>query len=53
MNWLQNLNQFFEALWAGAVTGLLISMLENLNLFWSNDTGALDIKMDGSVFEEN
>ena len=27
-------------------------MLENLNLFWSNNTGAIDVKMEGSVFEE-
>ena len=52
MNWFLNLNQLCEALWAGAVTGLLISMLKNLNLFWSNNTGAVDVKMDGSVFEE-
>ena len=33
--------------------GLLISMLEKLNLFdWSNNTGAIDLKMHGSVLEE-
>ena len=52
MNWLLNLNQLCEGLWAGTVTGLLISMLKNLNLFWSKNIGALDVKMDGSVFEE-
>ena len=32
-NWLLNLNLIYEILWTGAESGLLISMLENLNLF--------------------
>ena len=32
-----------------------MSMLQKLNLFFdqSNNTGAIDLKMDGSVIEEN
>ena len=29
-----------------------VSILENLKLFWSNNTGALDVKIDGSIFKE-
>ena len=39
----------------GLGSGLLISMLEKLKLIlfdWSNITGAIDVKMDGSVLEE-
>ena len=41
--------------WAGS--GLLISMLEKFkikknSLDWSNKTGAIDVKMDGSGFEK-
>ena len=40
--------------WTGSGSGLLISILENSVLFdWSNDTGAIDLKMDGSVLEQN
>ena len=36
-----------------AGSGLLISILENLVSFdWSKNTGAIDVKMDGSVLEE-
>ena len=40
----------------GAGSGLLTSMLEKLNLFQFDrykNYAALDVKMDGSVFEEN
>ena len=42
-------------MWTGAGSGLLISMLEKLNLFHLtslNNAGAIDVKMDGSVLEE-
>ena len=53
-NWLLILNVIFKTLWNGAISGLLISMLEKqLVLFdWSNNTGAIDVKMDQSVLEE-
>ena len=40
--------------WTGAVSGLLISMLETqLVLFdQSNNSGAANVKMDGSVLKE-
>ena len=42
-----------ETLWTGAGSTLLISMVEKLNWFdWSNNAGAIDVKMDGSVLEE-
>ena len=45
-----------ETLWTRAGSGLLISMLEKLNWFclldWSNNTGAIDVKMDGPVLEQ-
>ena len=40
----------YKRLWTGAGSGLLISMLEKLN--WSNNTGAIDVRMDSSVLEE-
>ena len=55
LNWLLNLNLIYETLWTGAGSGLLISMLEKLNCFFfgrSNNTGSIDVKMDGSVIEE-
>ena len=38
----------------GAVSGILISMLEKCNVFFdrSNNTGAIDVKMNGSDLEE-
>ena len=57
-----NLNLIYETLWIGTRSGLLISMLEKLNFNAgktqlvsfdrSNSTGAMDVKMDGSVLEE-
>ena len=57
---LLNLNLTYKTLWTGAGSGLLISLLEKLNWFktqvvwfdWSNNTGAIDVKMDGSVLVE-
>ena len=46
-NWLLNLNLTYKTLWTGAGSGLLISMLEKLNLF--RLICATDVKMDGSI----
>ena len=54
-NWLLNLNLIYETLWTWAGSGFLISMLEKLQLVsidWYDTTGAIDVKMDGSVVEE-
>ena len=46
----------YETVWTGAGSSLLISMLEKLNWFRLTGfvllTGAIDMKMDGSVLEE-
>ena len=55
-NWLLNLNLIYDILWTGAWSGLLISMLKKLKWFHLASlikTGAIDVKMDGSVLEEN
>ena len=53
LNWLLNLNLIYETLWTGARSGLLISMLEKLIWFdWSDNTGSIDVKMNGSILEE-
>ena len=46
LNWLLNLNLIYETLWIGARSGLLISFDR------SNNTGCIDVKMDGSVLEK-
>ena len=52
-NWLLNLNLIYQTLWTWARSGLLISMLGKLFSFdRSNNTGSIDVKMDGSVLEE-
>ena len=53
-NWLVNLNLTYEALWTGAGSGFLISVLEKRNLFRLTGliTDVIDVKMDGSVFEK-
>ena len=44
----------YEKLWTKKRRGLLISMLGKLVSFdWSNNTGSIDVKMDGPVLEEN
>ena len=55
LNWLLNLNLIQETLWTGVRSGLLISRLGKLKLVlfdWSNNNDSIDVKMDGSVFEE-
>ena len=48
-----NLNLIYETLWAGARSGLLISMLGKLNFCLTGlFTGSIDVKMDGSFLEE-
>ena len=53
-NWLLNVNLIYETLWSRAGSGLLISMQEKLNWFYlnGNNTGATNVKIDGSVLEE-
>ena len=53
---LLNLNLIYETLWTGTGSGLLTSVLEKTLLVWfdwSYNTGAVYVKMDGSVIEEN
>ena len=54
LNWLLNLNLIYETLWTGAGSGVVDfnAGKTQLVLFdWSNNTGAIDLKMDGSVLE--
>ena len=54
-SWLLNLNLIYETLWTGAGSGLLISMLkknQQVSFDLSNNTVAIDVKMDGSVLAE-
>ena len=55
LNWLLNLNLIFKTLWTEAGSGLLFSMLEKTQLVLFdrfNNTGAIDVKMDGSVLKK-
>ena len=45
-------HQIYKTLWNEAGNGLLVLMLETILFYWSVNTDANDIKMDGSVFEE-
>ena len=52
--WLLNLNLIYERLWTGAGSGLLISMLEKVNLFDRyNNTDAINMKMRGLFLRKN
>ena len=53
-NWLLNLNLIYKTLWTGAGSDWLISMLEKqLDSFdQSNNTGAINVNIDGSVYED-
>ena len=54
-SWFLNLNLIYETLSSRARSDLLTSMLQKLNFFSferSNNSGAVDLKMDGSVLEE-
>ena len=49
---LLNLNLTYEALWTGAQSGLLISLLKKSQLVssnWSNKCSAIDMKINGYV----
>ena len=50
-----NLNLISETLWIGVRSGLLISKLGKLSWLFdqSNNSGSINVKMDGSAFEEN
>ena len=56
-NWLLNLNLIYMTMWTGVRSGLFISMLDRktelVSFNQSNNTGSIDVKMDGSVLEEN
>ena len=53
LNWPLNLNLIYETQWTWARSGLLISVLgKPVSFDWSNDIGAINVKMDGSVLEE-
>ena len=55
LNWLLNLILIYETLWIVARIGLLISISAKSQLVScdrSNNTGSIDVKMDGSVLEE-
>ena len=47
-----NSNLICETLRNGVGSGLLISMLEKLMFDWSNNTVAIDVKMDDLVLGE-
>ena len=51
LNWLLKWNLTYETLWTGSGSDLLISMLEKL-FDQTNNTGAIDVKMDVYVLEE-
>ena len=51
--WLLNLNLIYKTLCAGVGSGLLISMLEKLvSCDQTNNTGIIDVEIDGSVLDE-
>ena len=53
LNWLLNLNLIYETLWTGARSALFNSGKTQLVSFeWSNNTGSIDVKMEGSVLEK-
>ena len=56
LKWLQNLNLIYETLWAGVRSGLLIHFnagkTQLVSFYRPKNNGSIDVKMDGSVFEE-
>ena len=60
LNWLLNLNLIYKTLWIGAEVEWSMKWLVNFNagktqlvsFDWSNNTGAIDVKVDGSALEE-
>ena len=50
---LLNFNLIYKTLWTGAGSGMLIVMFKKLISFdWSNNTGAINVKIYESVFQE-
>ena len=56
LNWLLNLNLIFKTLETGVRSGLLISILgrktQLVSFYQSNNSGSINVKMDGPVPEE-
>ena len=52
LNWLLNLNLIYETLWAGLVD-FNAGKTRLVSFDRSNKTSAIDVKMDGSVLEDN
>ena len=50
---LLNFSLIYKTLWTGAGSGMLIVMFKKLISFdWSNNTGAINVKIYESVFQE-
>ena len=49
-----NLNLIYETLWTGVRSGLYFNAgkTQLVSFDWSNKSGSIDVKMDGSVLEE-
>ena len=57
LNWLLNMNLIYETLWTGTwgkkwLVDFNAEKTQLVSFDWSNNTGTIDVKMDGSVFEE-
>ena len=52
LNWLLNLNLIYKTLWTGALVDFTAGKTQLVLFDQSNNTGSIDLKMDGSVFEE-
>ena len=55
LNWLLNLNLIYETLDSGKtwLIDLNAGKTQLVSFDWSNSNGFIDVKMDGSVLEEN
>ena len=55
LNWLLNLNLIYETLDSGKtwLVDLNAGKTQLVSFDWSNSNGFIDVKMDGSVLEEN
>ena len=53
LNWFLNLNLIYETLWTGARIALFnIGKTQLVSFEWSNNTGSIDVKVEGSVLEK-
>ena len=53
LNWLLNLNLIYKTLWTGARSALFnFGKTQLVSFEWSNNTGSIDVKMEGSVLEK-